>query len=365
GLIVLDAVGRPTPLPPADPAPPDPKTGYYNPTVPGRCLSDTNGDIVIPNVAPSHYSASVNPPDDSPVHWVQTTTLEGNHDFDVWVLPDQTGNDTELVVAGEPVPFVHFGFAHEQAPPATWSCPAGGTPGSTAGCGVIKGQLFGANPYVPGLNGLPGVGGANGMSGLKLDRPIDRGWVALSSLSASTGDVDAMVATIPTDKQGYFSFNNVPDGTYLATIWDEPQEYALDQFNVTVSRGQVVDMGVLPLLGWFSHIFGHVFIDLDGNGRQDPGEPGLFHATVQNLNRTNNSMVGGINTSNTDINGFYDFREAYPLGLMTINQYFNTRFKTTGVTWQSCNDPQEHTVVAPMVDVSYLPIIGLCGRLDW
>jgi hypothetical protein len=367
GQVMLDNRGFPTPLPAKDPAAKD-ASGYYNPTVPGRCLSDTNGDIVIPNMAPNHYSVEVTPPDADnvpPHRWIQTTTLEGNHDHDVWVMPNDTGLDTELVVGGEAVPWVQFGFARETPQPDTWVCPAGGTAGQTPGCGQISGQLFGAVPYVPGVGALPGVGGANGTSGMKLDRPIDRGWVAVNSLDASTGDFDRQVAAIPTDKNGYFTLSNVPDGDYFVTIWDQPQEYALDRFNLTISHGQVVDMGVLPLLGWFSHIYGHVFIDTNGNGRQDPGENGLFHAFVQNLNRTNNAMEGGINTSQTDNNGFYDFKEAYPLGLMSINQFFNTRFKTTGVTWQPCNDPQEHSIKAPMVDVSYMPIIGHCGRLDW
>jgi hypothetical protein len=380
GLTLIGADGRPTPLPPHDPPPPDPKTGYHNPTVPGRCLSDSNGDITIPNMAPSHYTTTVTPPDDSNTQWVQTTTLEGNHDHDVWLMPNDTGYDTELVAGGEAVPWVQFGFAHALTPPSTWTCPTGGIPGQTPGCGSIHGQLFGAIPYIPGIGGLPGVGGANGMSGTRLDKPIDRGWVALNSLNASTGDFDVMVATIPTqdpsrhgllypgcapDQAGCFTFSNVPDGDYLATVWDEPQDTALDRFNVTISNGAVIDMGTLPLLGWFSHISGHVFIDTNNNGRMDPGEKGIFHAQVQNLNRTNNAMEGGINTSNTDDNGFYNFTEAYPLGLMSINQFFNTRYRTTGVTWQACNDPQEHTSLGPMVDVAYLPIIGHCGRLDW
>ena len=372
GQIILDSYGHPTRLPAADPAPVTP-AGYHNPSVPGRCLSDSNGDITIPNLAPNHYSARVTPPDFNPkalqpdttaYHWLQTTTLEGNHDHDVWVMPNDTGMDTELVVGGESVPFVDFGFVPVTPQPTTWACPVTGVVGQTSGCGQIKGQLYGATSYIPGVNGVV-AGATAGTAGLKLDRPLDRGWVALSNLNVSAGDAETMVATIPTDKNGYFNFTNVPDGDYSATIFDEPQEYILDSFSVTISHGQVVDMGTVPLLGWFSHIFGHVFIDLNGNGRQDPGEPGLFHAFVQNLNRTNNTMVGGIATAYTDNNGFYDFKEAYPLGMMSINQFFNTRYKTTGITYQTCNDPKEHTVVAPMVDVSYLPIISQCGRLDW
>jgi hypothetical protein len=403
GQIVVSSSGRPTPLPAKEPAPPDPVTGYYNPTVPGDCLSDTNGDITIPNMAPNHYSAEVTPPipgatcvallkpinadSECSTNFVQTTTLEGNHDFDVWTQPNDTGLDTELVVGGEPVPFVQFGFAHQLAQPAAWSCH--GTPGTTSGCGRITGQLWQANTYVPGINALPGVGGANGTSGVKLQNPLDRGWVALNSLNAATGDFDQMVTTIPTQDPtrpglhypdcpasptlanpttpgyGCFEFSNIPDGEYMLTIWDEPQQTSLDSFNATISNGQIINMGTLPLLGWFSHVYGKVCVDTNANGRCDPGEKGIFHQVLQNLNRTNNSMVGGINTANTDNNGNYDFQEAYPLGLMSINQFFFTRFKTTGITYQSCNDPQEHTIVAPMVDVSYLPIIGQCGRLDW
>ena len=407
GQVVLDqSTGRPVRLAAKDPAPPNPKSGYWNPTVPGDCLSDTNGDIVIPNMPPNHYSSNVTPPIggqscidllsvvnaqwECNTNFKQTTTLEGNHDFDTWVMPNETGLDTELVVGGEPVPFVQFGFAQEKAQPAEWGTGCvSGVAGSGNGCGRITGQLYQANSYVPGYGALPGVNGANGTSGIKLQNPIDRGWVALNNLNTSSGDYDTMVATIPTQDPsrpglqypdcpsaptyanpttpgwGCFEFPTVPDGEYMLTIWDEPQETALDHFNVSISNGQIINMGVLPLLGWFSHVSGKVCVDTNGNGRCDPGEKGIPHQVLQNLNRTNNSMVGGINTSQTDNNGNYDFKEAYPLGLMSINQFFFTRFKTTGVTWQACNDPQEHTVVAPMVDVAYLPMIGQCGRLDW
>jgi hypothetical protein len=51
--------------------------------------------------------------------------------------------------------------------------------------------------------------------------------------------------------------------------------------------------------------------------------------------------------------------------VLEINQYFNTGNKTTGVTWQACNDPQEHTGIAPTVDAAFNAIIGHRGRLDW
>jgi hypothetical protein len=402
--IILDAAGRPTPNKAQEPAPPDPVTGYYNPSIPGRCLSDTNGDIIIPNLAPNRYDVAVTPYEctanwnwenpgnlptydcSKPVKFIQTSTLEGGLDHDVWVTPDDTGLDPELVVGGEAVPWVQFGFVDPQAtsylvnPLFCATTPPAGDPtdvvpplpafcGKKAldnGTGEIKGKLYGAIPYVPGINGLPGVGGANGQSGMKLDRPVDRGWITVNSLDSTGADFDQRVATVAADVNGAFDVTGLRDGSYLVAVWDQPIDHAMDIFNVTIQNGQILDLGVVPLLGWFARMQGHVFIDTNGNGRQDPGEKGLFHADVQILNRTNNAMEGaGFNVAATDINGYYEFTEAYPLGLMEINQYFNTGYKTTGVTWQACNDPQEHTVIAPMVDVAFNAIIGHCGRLDW
>ena len=40
-------------------------------------------------------------------------------------------------------------------------------------------------------------------------------------------------------------------------------------------------------------------------------------------------------------------------------------WKTTGVTYQADNQPTPTTELGTGVDVSFLPIIGLSGRLDW
>ena len=49
------------------------------------CLSDHYGDIVIPNMGPNRYAVTVIPPDPRTHNgdqWVETTTLEGGHDWD-------------------------------------------------------------------------------------------------------------------------------------------------------------------------------------------------------------------------------------------------------------------------------------------
>jgi len=118
------------------------------------------------------------------------------------------------------------------------------------------------------------------------------------------------------------------------------------------------------LIGWFTQITGKVFIDSNANGKLDPGEQGVPNFDVTLKNRTNDMMVSGQNVATTDGLGNYDFKEAYPAGSFTIQEFFNTRYKTTGLTYQADNDPNEHTVSTTAVDISLLPIIGQNGRVD-
>ena len=131
-----------------------------------------------------------------------------------------------------------------------------------------------------------------------------------------------------------------------------------------VQNGQVVDLGMLALSDWFTTISGHVFVDKNGNGKQDPGEAGVPDFLMQLLNRTNNAWEGGQNVATTVDSGYYSFQEAYPLGNDMILQFYNPRYKTTGVTCQSDNDPQQHTTLTGAVDLTTLNIIGLNGRCD-
>jgi hypothetical protein len=312
----------------------------------GKCVSDAAGDIVIPNLGPDRYAAQVVSPTGS--NWAQTTTLEGGHDWDIWVQEGDTGYDTEQTLGAERVPYVDFGFVAPKALPATAAIT-----GRITGTGVV------GRPYVGGQGGLTvpetGVAGAN-VSG-----PIDRPYVALSNLGS--GDQVVYMARFGPD--GKFDIAHVPDGSYQLTIWDFQQELILWSFNVTVSGGKTVDVGTKMLVGWFTEIRGNIFIDSNANGRRDPGEAAVPRFAVALKERDNSLMDQGSNTVSTDLNGFYQIRQAYPLGKWTVLEAFNTRFKTTGITYQADNEPQATTLLGAAVDVNVLPIIGLGGRVDW
>ena len=336
----LDPEGLPIPIP---------GTG-------GQCVSDANGMLAIPHVGPNRYALSAVPPDGS--GWIQTTTLEGNHDWDAWVMEGATGYDTEFVVAGEPFPAIFFGFVKP-------------TNNLAGGPGSITGVVDAFKTYVPGQSGVVGY---DPIAGSKIDHPIDGPWLSLVDLQA--GDTAVWIGQGGAD--GSFNITGVPDGNYSLAFWDEPQDYILNLQNVTVSGGQV-DLGILPLSGWWTEFSGYVFSDDNRNGMMDwtdlngdgcpaggpEGEAGLPNFTLTMRKRENSLMDRGATLVTTDGCGRYYMENAYPMTQWLVMEAYSDLFYTTGVTYQADNQPEPTTVLGAGVDVSVLPIIGLGGRMDW
>ncbi|MDX6292180.1 MAG: large repetitive protein [Kribbellaceae bacterium] len=319
----------------------------------GTCTSDTDGLIKIPNMGPNRYAATVTPPAPVPgqgYQWVQTTTLEGGHDHDIWSQENATGNDTEQVRGAEPVPSTQFGFVATKTLPV----PAAGAP-----TGEIKGVVIAGLPYVGGQNGQ--VVPETGFAGAKSDGPIKNPWVALSDLGA--GDAAVYVGRGAAD--GSFDIVDVPDGTYQLTLWDDDQDYILWSFNVEVHNGDVINVGNKMLVGWFTRISGTVFVDSNANGKRDTGERAVPSFTLTTRERDNSLMDQATNTAITDVNGNYDIKETYPLGKWLVLEGFNTRYKTTGITYKGANETKATTQLGSLVDINFLPIIGLRGQIDW
>ena len=322
------------------------------------------GKVKIPNLGTNRYTLSVTPPDGS--GWIQTTTLEGNHDWDAWVMEGATGLDTEFVVAGEPFPAIIFGYVPVPGTPS-------GAPGPNApslsfdanngASGVIKGVVDRVKIYVPTTGGVAGLPGSiwGGLQGAKIDRPEPEPWITLSDLNNG----DTIVYSGQGLADGSFTINNVPDGSYTLTWWDEPQNQILDLVNVTVVNGETVDMGILPLAGWWTVIDGYVYNDTNRNGVRDAGEPGLPGYTLTMRRRENSLMDRGSTVISTDANGYYKFESAYPMTQFLVEEAYDDAHYTTGITYQADNEPTPTTILGAGVDVSVHPIIGLSGTLDW
>ena len=348
----------------------DDATGTITPAIPMFSLDGTTrtgnvpdtaaieGKVKLPNLGPNRYALSVTPPDGS--GWVQTTTLEGNHDWDAWVMEGATGLDTEFVVAGEPFPAIIFGYVPAPGTPSAAGTPVNSTLGGTA---TITGTVEAVKIYVPTTGGLGGLPGEiwGGMQGAKLDKPIENPWVTLTDLSNG----DTIVWAGQGDANGKFTIPNVRAGTYTLTWWDEPQNQILDLVNVTVSDGESIDMGILPLSGWWTVYEGYVFNDANRNGVMDAGEQGLSGYTLTMRKRENSLMDRGTTVATTDAFGYYKFEAAYPMTQYLVMEAYDDLHYTTGVTYQADNQPDPTTLLGPGVDVSVHPIIGLSGRLDW
>jgi hypothetical protein len=316
----------------------------------GRCTSDADGHIVIPNLGPNRLAATVTAPAGQADQWVQTTTLEGGHDYDIWSQEGATGFDTELVKGGEPVAMVQFGFVHTRGLPSR--------PGP-APTGEVKGVAVAGLPYIGGQNGQ--VVPETGFAGANVEGPIARPWVALSDLDA--GDAAVYVGRGQAD--GSFDITGVPDGLYQLTIWDDDQDYILWSFNVEVADGALSDVGNKMLVGWFTHLHGHVFIDSNENGKRDPGEAGVPQFPLTIRERDNSLMDQYTNTTTTDSSGSFDIRETYPLSKWLVMEAFDTRYRTTGITYRAENDPTATTKLGGLVDLTFLPVIGLTAQVDW
>ncbi len=312
----------------------------------GKCLSDADGMLVMPHLGTNRYTAFVIPPDGS--DWIQTTTLEGNHDWDTWLMEGSTGYDTEFTLAGELVPTPQFGFAHPHSDIT-----------DTTPTGSISGTVVAVKQY------YPPVGGSFtqywGAVGSKLDKPIPNAVLSLNDL----GNGDQSVWVGRSDANGSFTIPHVPDGTYMLTWWDEPQNYILQLVQVTVSGGEAVDLKQLPSNGWWTPLSGHVFLDNNKNGKRDPGEQGVAQFPLTLRKKDNSLMDRGTNAVGTDSNGYYEFTSAYPLAEWFIMEAYSDNFYTTGVTYQTDNQPTPTTVKGAGVDLSILPIIGLSGTVDW
>jgi len=310
------------------------------------------GKVIIPNLGPNRYALSVVPPDGST--WRQTTTLEGNHDWDAWVMEGATGLDTEFVVGGEPFPATFFGYAQE-------------TNDMGLGSGEITGTALAVSAYIPPVGG---IGGEAGLLGAKPKdvNPIHRLFVSLSNLN--NNDLTEYMQEFDCDEDAgcppvNFDITGVPDGDYVLGVWDEPQDYIFLEQNVSIVGGETVDLGSLSMLGWWTTIDGYVFNDLNANGKRDPGEPGMSGFPVAMRTRENALMDRGAPLVTTDANGYYWMENAYPMTQWLVLEAYADTFYTTGITYQADNQPEETTILGAGVDVNVHPVIGLGGRLDW
>jgi hypothetical protein len=149
-------------------------------------------------------------------------------------------------------------------------------------------------------------------------------------LSGTDGAGNVVNLTTATDANGFYWFGNLTPGTYKVTFvtpaggyvptgQDEGSDDAIDSDgdvlsgmtgNYTLGSGDTiptVDQGYyIP-----ASIGNYVWEDINGDGTQDPGEPGIQGVTVT-LTGTDGLGNGVTLTTVTDVNGEYYFTDLVP-----------------------------------------------------
>lgn len=208
--------------------------------------------------------------------------------------------------------------------------------------------------WEPGEPGLPGV--------------------TVTLLDAFGAPVPGVLPTT-TDADGFYSFVEVPAGTYYVVV--EPPvgfvaTYDLDDVDlsnsalVTVASGDTkldADFGFAQLT---SSLGDRVWVDADGNGVQDVGEVGLEGVTVHLFDG------GGIEVASAvvDINGTYGFTGltagTYTLTVTGLPAGYAATFDADGI---GTPDSAVVTIGAgefiDWVDFGYQPRNGSIGDLVW
>jgi hypothetical protein len=208
------------------------------------------------------------------------------------------------------------------------------------------------DPGEPGINGVTvkltkpngttattttatvnGIDGIYKFTGLQAGQYI----VEVDGLSAALKDLLPALVAVGNDRS--IDSNSIPTSTVLGA--DNPKDYTLDFGYVEICNASVGDF---------------VWLDINRNGVQDAGEPGIGGVTVQLFN----SLGGLLTTASTDTNGRYLFSGrcggTYRVGVIASTApagLFPTSTNVGSSATDSNPNPSEVTLNANTSDLTY------------
>ncbi len=288
----------------------------------GKTLSPLAGQAIIANMMPGRYGVQANPGADRMARgeeWLQTNTLDGQKAHDSFIKVGGPAYFQEYGPAGF---HVTIGFAN----PAIIN-------------NRLKGVCAGTDINVTGTNCHNTVTGTiNGMRQShspdeRLYPSGDNSALGFTQCYASLGDVDGEdFAFAKCDANGKFTISNVPDGDWRITTFDQWNDQIVDGLStpVRLTNGQGYDFdknGGLAVQQWHTNVATSTFFDKNGNGIRDKDEQGL--ALVPTNIRYRDGSYSNLN--NTDLNGYAQFNEEFPLFNWYVIETDTTRYKPTGI----------------------------------
>jgi hypothetical protein len=292
----------------------------------GVTPSPLTGQAVIKNLMPGRFGIIVHPGakrEANGEEWLQTNTLDGTHFLDSFVKMAEPAYFQEFGPGGY---HVFMGMANPKIINSRLSqmCTASVTNPAPPACNnTIHGQVASLHQARSPNEQLH--------SSAVFPHGDPRNYAPLSHTTcyAALGDSDAATfAFAKCDQDGNFTFTGIPDGTWGLVVFDQWLDLLVDGSSkgINVSGGQNLDL-TYATFTWQTHLWSNTYLDLNGNGIRDPGEPGLLQipARVRMRNgKFNNSLL-------TNIDGNAHFDETFPLFNWYVTESDNTRFRNTGV----------------------------------
>ncbi len=304
GQIFQDAFGNPIGTTYKPCPPPGPCESYeVDQLGNGFVLTDANGYATISNLRPGKYTVKVIPPADQA--YQQTTTIEGQKGQDAWIKANEPPFFTEF---GPPGPHVEIGFVRPMQDAAFFT-------GTRSITGTITNLHQSRPPDFTMFSGAP--------------FDFTRAWVALNE-----GIDGALRYAQPTNEDGTFSIENVPDGTYTLGIFDSALDFIFASKAVTVGstssqcNASACELGDIPVFPWFTRLYHFVFEDINRDGIRQEGERGIREVPLNTRWRDGSIFQ----SSATDGSGFLPFEETFPFFAWQIAEVDYGRFRPTGAT---------------------------------
>ncbi|HEY2684752.1 MAG TPA: choice-of-anchor D domain-containing protein [Steroidobacteraceae bacterium] len=302
----------------------------------GKTLSPLAGQAVIKNLMPGRFGVIATPAADRIARgeeWLQTNTLDG-----------QKAHDTFIRI-GEPEYFQEYG-------PANFHVTIGFA--NPAIINARKASVCSGNDiYLPGQSNcsysITGKVTAERMSRTPDERLYSSGshdsfyW---TQCYVSFGDPDGEdFAFTKCNEDGTFTLNNLPQGSWRVTVFDQWNDMLVDGLSTPVAlnssstnntcpgpkttaitnSGGTCDLGDIATNQWQANVYTKTFIDDDesGVGTDKDGIP-LIDVAVRYRDGSLANNLG------TDFGGIANFNETFPLFNWYVVETDVTRYKNTG-----------------------------------
>lgn len=282
---------------------------------PTTVLSPLAGQALIANLYAGLYEVVASPGADRIARgeeWLQTNTLDGTKGIEAFIKPGEPGYFQEFGPGGY---HITFGFANPKII-------------NNRKAAVCANQACTAT-----INGK--------VTGLRMSRTPDQRVYSSGSYDmysfaqcyVSLGAPDsADFAFAKCNADGTFQFTGVPKGNMKVTVFDQWNDLLVDGLSTPIKvDGDIIGTPQqpleIPVTQWRTNLYGRIFLDQNGDGVSQAGEPGLPLVPF-NVRYRDGSYFG---FNNTDMAGYAGFNEIFPLVNWLVADIDSARYKLTGI----------------------------------